>query len=148
MALLFIVAWPISKLLDCLLGHEHSTFFRRAGTSLLTFLLASIMCNSRCIATNKIHKQLNTAMLNSQNNWVEIKCENDYNIQNLCHAVFYWPVLIWVHFSKKYKVIKFSGRLNNYWCSNMLECEFFNSTQGCQNMGGGEPPPIFSPKDA
>lgn len=30
MALLFIVAWPISKLLDCLLGHEHSTFFRRA----------------------------------------------------------------------------------------------------------------------
>jgi len=30
MVLLFIVAWPISKLLDCLLGHEHSTFFRRA----------------------------------------------------------------------------------------------------------------------
>jgi hypothetical protein len=31
MILLFIIAWPISKLLDCLLGHEHSTFFRRAG---------------------------------------------------------------------------------------------------------------------
>lgn len=30
MVLLFVVAWPISKLLDCLLGHEHSTFFRRA----------------------------------------------------------------------------------------------------------------------
>ena len=33
MVLLFVVAWPISKLLDCLLGHEHSTFFRRAGKS-------------------------------------------------------------------------------------------------------------------
>ena len=31
MVLLFIIAWPVSKLLDCLLGHEHSTFFRRAG---------------------------------------------------------------------------------------------------------------------
>lgn len=30
MLLLFVIAWPISKLLDCLLGHEHSTFFRRA----------------------------------------------------------------------------------------------------------------------
>ncbi|XP_078375515.1 uncharacterized protein LOC144658892 isoform X2 [Oculina patagonica] len=30
MVLLFVIAWPISKLLDCLLGHEHSTFFRRA----------------------------------------------------------------------------------------------------------------------
>ena len=33
MVLLFVVAWPLSKLLDCLLGHEHSTFFRRAGKS-------------------------------------------------------------------------------------------------------------------
>ena len=33
MLLLFVIAWPISKLLDCLLGHEHSTFFRRAGTT-------------------------------------------------------------------------------------------------------------------
>lgn len=30
MVLLFIIAWPVSKLLDCLLGHEHATFFRRA----------------------------------------------------------------------------------------------------------------------
>ncbi|XP_062510862.1 uncharacterized protein LOC134186817 [Corticium candelabrum] len=30
MVLLFFIAWPISKILDCLLGGEHSTFFRRA----------------------------------------------------------------------------------------------------------------------
>ena len=27
---LFIVAWPLSKLLDCLLGGQHATFYRRA----------------------------------------------------------------------------------------------------------------------
>ncbi|XP_046848742.1 DUF21 domain-containing protein At4g33700-like [Xenia sp. Carnegie-2017] len=30
MLLMFIIAWPISKLLDCLLGVENATFFRRA----------------------------------------------------------------------------------------------------------------------
>eukprot|EP00118_Oscarella_pearsei_P007142 m.33838 g.33838 ORF g.33838 m.33838 type:complete len:481 (+) comp31920_c0_seq1:250-1692(+) len=30
MVLTFIISWPIAKLLDCLLGKEHSTFFRRA----------------------------------------------------------------------------------------------------------------------
>ena len=30
MVLLFIIAWPIAKLLDCMLGAENSTFFRRA----------------------------------------------------------------------------------------------------------------------
>lgn len=30
MVLLFILSWPISKLLDCMLGSNHTTFFRRA----------------------------------------------------------------------------------------------------------------------
>ncbi len=35
MGLLFIVAFPIAKLLDCLLGDEHTTFFRRAELKVL-----------------------------------------------------------------------------------------------------------------
>ena len=31
MAFLFPIAFPIAKLLDCILGKDHSTFFRRAG---------------------------------------------------------------------------------------------------------------------
>ena len=31
MGILFIIAWPIAKVLDCLLGDETGTFFRRAG---------------------------------------------------------------------------------------------------------------------
>ncbi len=31
MAVLFPIAFPIAKLLDCVLGKDHSTFFRRAG---------------------------------------------------------------------------------------------------------------------
>lgn len=30
MLLMFIISWPISKLLDCMLGSSHATFFRRA----------------------------------------------------------------------------------------------------------------------
>ncbi|XP_038059618.1 DUF21 domain-containing protein At4g33700-like [Patiria miniata] len=33
MILFFPIAWPISKVLDCILGHEHGTFFRRAELS-------------------------------------------------------------------------------------------------------------------
>ena len=35
MVLLFIIAWPIAKLLDCMLGVENSTFFRRAGNDFI-----------------------------------------------------------------------------------------------------------------
>ncbi|XP_061177196.1 uncharacterized protein LOC133185923 isoform X1 [Saccostrea echinata] len=38
MALLFIVAWPLSKLLDCVLGEDHGTFFRRAQLKVLVDL--------------------------------------------------------------------------------------------------------------
>ena len=38
MGLFFVIAWPLSKLLDCLLGSEHSTFFRRAELKALVGL--------------------------------------------------------------------------------------------------------------
>lgn len=38
MAAFFIVSWPISKLLDCLLGKNHGTFFRRAELKALVDL--------------------------------------------------------------------------------------------------------------
>ena len=38
MGIFFIVAWPLSKLLDCLLGKDHSTFFRRAELKVLVDL--------------------------------------------------------------------------------------------------------------
>jgi len=30
MGAFFVIAWPLSKLLDCVLGKDHSTFYRRA----------------------------------------------------------------------------------------------------------------------
>jgi len=38
MFIFFIVAWPISKLLDCLLGENHATYFRRAELKALVDL--------------------------------------------------------------------------------------------------------------
>ncbi|ESO85740.1 hypothetical protein LOTGIDRAFT_195630, partial [Lottia gigantea] len=36
--LLFIISWPLSKLLDCILGKEHETFFRRGQLKVLVDL--------------------------------------------------------------------------------------------------------------
>ncbi|XP_076467286.1 uncharacterized protein LOC143298327 [Babylonia areolata] len=38
MALMIVVAWPLSKVLDCILGHDHGTFFRRAQLKVLVDL--------------------------------------------------------------------------------------------------------------
>lgn len=38
MALTFIISWPLSKVLDCVLGKDHSTFFRRAELKVLVDL--------------------------------------------------------------------------------------------------------------
>ncbi|XP_070569081.1 uncharacterized protein [Ptychodera flava] len=38
MAILFIIAWPLAKVLDCLLGKDHGTFFRRAELGALVDL--------------------------------------------------------------------------------------------------------------
>lgn len=34
MALFYPIAFPIAMLLDCILGKEHGTFFRRAGEAM------------------------------------------------------------------------------------------------------------------
>ena len=38
LVLFFIIAYPISKLLDCCLGKEHASFFRRAELKALVSL--------------------------------------------------------------------------------------------------------------
>ena len=38
MALLVIIAWPLSKLLDCLLGKDQGAFYRRAELKALVGL--------------------------------------------------------------------------------------------------------------
>ncbi|KAL4232780.1 hypothetical protein ACF0H5_007467 [Mactra antiquata] len=38
MAVFFVIAWPLSKLLDCLLGKDHTTFYRRAQLKVLVDL--------------------------------------------------------------------------------------------------------------
>lgn len=38
MALFYIIAWPMSKILDCLLGKDHTTFYRRAQLKVLVNL--------------------------------------------------------------------------------------------------------------
>ena len=38
MGLFFVISWPLSKLLDCLLGTEHGTFYRRAQLKALVDL--------------------------------------------------------------------------------------------------------------
>ncbi|KAK3593210.1 hypothetical protein CHS0354_002738 [Potamilus streckersoni] len=38
MGLLFIIVWPVSKILDCILGKDHATFYRRAELKVLVDL--------------------------------------------------------------------------------------------------------------
>ena len=38
MGLTIIISWPLAKLLDCLLGEDHATFFRRAELKALVDL--------------------------------------------------------------------------------------------------------------
>lgn len=38
MGILIIIVWPLSKVLDCLLGEEHGTFYRRAELKVLVDL--------------------------------------------------------------------------------------------------------------
>ena len=38
MGLFFLISWPIAKLLDCVLGKDHRTFFRRAEIKALVDL--------------------------------------------------------------------------------------------------------------
>ncbi|XP_060082040.1 uncharacterized protein LOC132561334 [Ylistrum balloti] len=38
MAIFYIIAWPLSKILDCLLGKDHTTFYRRAQLKVLVNL--------------------------------------------------------------------------------------------------------------
>ncbi|XP_060601347.1 uncharacterized protein LOC132754699 [Ruditapes philippinarum] len=38
MGLFFVIAWPLSKLLDCMLGKDHDTFYRRAQLKVLVDL--------------------------------------------------------------------------------------------------------------
>ncbi|KAJ8314471.1 hypothetical protein KUTeg_006621 [Tegillarca granosa] len=38
MAIFFIISWPLSKVLDCVLGEDHTTFYRRAQLKVLVDL--------------------------------------------------------------------------------------------------------------
>ena len=42
MAVFFIISYPIAKLLDCLLGSDHGTLYRRAGLYVRTCLHLSV----------------------------------------------------------------------------------------------------------
>ncbi|KAK3097502.1 hypothetical protein FSP39_010242 [Pinctada imbricata] len=51
-ALFFIIAWPLSKVLDCVLGKEHGTFFRRAQLKVLVDLHGASASNLRADSEN------------------------------------------------------------------------------------------------
>ena len=54
MGIFFIVAWPLSKLLDCLLGKDHSTFFRRAELKVLVDLHGTGDGNTEQLSTDEV----------------------------------------------------------------------------------------------
>ena len=59
MAILFPISFPIAKLLDLILGKEHSTFFRRAGTFVgLAFTKGWYTLLLKYCGTLKVHVSL------------------------------------------------------------------------------------------
>ncbi|XP_075248314.1 uncharacterized protein LOC142341278 [Convolutriloba macropyga] len=41
MGVTFVIAWPIAKLLDCILGHNHATYYKRSELGALVDILAN-----------------------------------------------------------------------------------------------------------
>lgn len=72
MALLFIIAWPLSKLLDCMFGTEHYTLYRRKQLKVLVDL------HSECPEAHNSKEQANKqeALTYDEALIIKVKCCN------------------------------------------------------------------------